>query len=147
VSGTNLSISNLPQVLIKRLETSSEGTFGQLTFNTFSCFTGELPWQDNQSNISCIPKGVYECHWTYSERFKRMMYLIDNIPNRGGIRIHSANLMGDDSKGFKRQLNGCIAFGEKLGTIDKQKALLLSRPSIRKFEDLIKGRDFTLEIK
>ena len=143
-NGINMSNFN---VTIERLDSTMEGTFGRLTFNNFVCFTGELPWKDNQSNISCIPKGMYFCHWTYSERFKRMMYLVDNVPNRGGIRIHPANLMGDDSQGFKRQLNGCIALGQTLGMIDRQKALLLSRPVVRQFEDLMKGREFTLEIR
>jgi len=134
------------RVLLTRVESSDHGTFGVLSFPGFSCFTGELSNRDNKSNISCIPKGVYKAVWTYSPRFKRMMYLLESIPNRGGIRIHSANLMGDDTKGFKRQLNGCIAFGSKLGIIDGQKALLLSKPMIRQFETLMAGQDFILEI-
>jgi len=134
------------RVLLTRVESSDHGTFGVLSFPGFSCFTGELSNRDNKSNISCIPKGVYKAVWTYSPRFKRMMYLLESIPNRGGIRIHSANLMGDDTKGFKRQLNGCIAFGAKLGTINGQKALLLSKPMIRQFETLMAGKEFILEI-
>lgn len=136
----------MERVQLKRLETGEEGTFGRLTYNDFSCFTGELRWDNNKPNVSCIPKGVYFCSWTFSERFKRMMYLVNNISNRGGIRIHPANLMGDDSRGFKRQLNGCIALGQKLGTIDGQKALLLSRPAVRQFEDAMQRRPFMLEI-
>ncbi len=76
-----------------------------------------------------------------------MMFEVESVPKRGGIRIHSANLMGDDSKGYKRQLNGCIALGQTLGRIEGQKALLLSKPAIRQFEDLMNRQDFTLEIK
>jgi len=75
------------------------------------------------------------------------MYLVNGVKDRAGIRIHSANLMGDDTKGYKRQLNGCIALGERLGSIDKQKALLLSAPAIRHFETLLNGEPFELEIK
>ncbi len=133
-------------VLLRRTESSDHGTFGVLSFPGFSCFSGELRDFNNAPNLSCIPTGVYNCSWTYSERFKRMMYLVKNVPNRGGIRIHSANFMGDDSKGFKRQLNGCIALGEKIGQIEGQKALLLSKPMVRRFETLMAGNDFILEI-
>lgn len=129
-----------------RLSTSDQGTFGKLTINNFVWFTGELPWQNNRSNLSCVPKGLYFCSWTYSQRFKRMMYLINNVPSRSGIRIHSANLMGDDTKGWKRQLNGCLSLGERLGTIEGQKALLLSKPAVRRFEEVMEGKSFTLEI-
>lgn len=152
-SGTNMSRSNnvitaqVPKVILKRNESTDEGTFGTITYNDFTCYSGELRWDNNQPNISCIPKGVYVCHWTYSQKFKKMMYLLENVPNRGGIRIHSANLMGNDSKGFKRQLNGCIALGEKIGQIEGQKALLLSKPAIRRFEQLLNGKSFILEIR
>lgn len=144
VSGTNIPPSK--RVTIKRFDSSDHGTFGVLSVLGFSWFTGELPNRDNASNISCIPEGVYFGKWTYSPRFKRMMYLLETIPNRGGIRIHAANLMGDDTKGFKRQLNGCIALGEKIGKIDDQKALLLSKPAVRQFETLMNQEPFQLEI-
>lgn len=74
------------------------------------------------------------------------MYLLIGTEPRAGIRKHSANLMGDDAMGYRRQLNGCIAFGEKLGWIDGQKALLLSSPAVRRFETHMGHRPFTLEI-
>lgn len=138
---------SVPIAVLKRLKSTDEGTFGRFTLNNFTCFVGELPWNDNKCNLSCIPKGLYLCRWTYSERFKRMMYLVDGVPKRAGIRIHAANFMGDDSKGFKRQLNGCIALGEKIGRMDGQNALLLSKPIIRKFESLMEGKPFKLEIQ
>jgi hypothetical protein len=74
------------------------------------------------------------------------MYLLLGTSPRAGIRIHSANLMGDDSMGYRRQLNGCIAFGERLGWIDGQKALLVSAPAVRRFEQYMGYQPFTLEI-
>ena len=35
-----------------------------------------------------IPAGVYPLLLTYSPRFKKLMPLIDNVPDREGIRIH-----------------------------------------------------------
>lgn len=72
--------------------------------------------------------------------------MLSSVPSRSGIRIHSANLMGDKILGYKTQLNGCIALGEKLGWIDGQKALLVSRPAIRRMEEYFNGKSFTLEI-
>jgi hypothetical protein len=74
------------------------------------------------------------------------MYLILGTDPRGGIRAHSANFMGDDTLGYKKQLNGCIALGEKLGWMDGQKALLLSTPAVRRFESYMGQKPFKLEI-
>lgn len=139
------------RLTLNRLESSDQGTFGTIIVPdnewVHYFYTGELPWRDNTSNVSCIPTGVYKCAWTYSPRFRRHMYLVDGVKARAGIRKHSANFMGDDSKGFRRQLNGCIALGEKLGWIEGQKALLLSAPAVRRFEALLGGQPFELEIK
>lgn len=75
------------------------------------------------------------------------MYLLLGTEPRAGIREHSANLMGNREMGFKAQLNGCIAFGERLGWIEGQKALLLSAPAVRRFEEHMGYKPFTLEIR
>lgn len=141
----------LRRITLTRLESSDQGTFGTIIVPdgdwVHYFYTGELAWRDNASNVSCIPPGLYRCTWTYSPRFKRQMYLVDGVKDRGGIRKHSANFMGDDTKGYRRQLNGCIALGEKLGWIEGQKALLLSAPAVRRFEALLAGQPFELEIK
>ena len=138
----------MKKVELERFESSDEGTFGILKagFGQYF-FTGELPWRDNASNVSCIPKGTYVCIWTKSPRFGRCMYLIDRVEKRSGVRIHAANFVGDDTKGFRKQLHGCIALGEKLGWLGGQKAVLVSRPAMRRFEKLAGGRPFELEIK
>lgn len=153
LNGTNMSVSsftgnpgNSIRIQLSRLETSDEGTFGVLSIGDSHYFSGELPNRNNKPNASCIPEGTYTCVWTYSPKLRRKAYLI-NVPNREGIRIHSANFMGDDTKGFKKQLNGCIALGQKIGTMDGQKAILLSSPAVREFEDCMAGRPFELEIK
>lgn len=136
---------------LERLESSDEGTFGILKFEddefVYFFYAGELPWRDNAPNVSCIPKGTYIALWTRSPRFGRCMYLVDKVKNRAGIRLHAANFMGDDKKGFRKQLHGCIALGEKLGWIGGQKAILVSRPAMRRFEKLAGGDQFELTIK
>lgn len=133
--------------LLTREDQSDQGTFGRLTCEALTLFTGELPWRENQSSISCIPAGTYNALVTFSPRFGRGLYLVGAVPSRTGIRIHPANFMGDKSKGFHCQLNGCIALGERLGTMGGQKAVLLSAPAVRRLEERMGRRPFKLEIR
>lgn len=134
------------RAVLERRSTSDEGTFGRLLFGSDAVFSGEQPDRGNAPNVSCIPSGTYRCAWTYSPAFKRMMYLVTNVPGRSGIRIHPANLMGDRAKGFKSHLYGCIALGERVGTIHGQKALLVSRTAVADLEAWGNGQQFELEI-
>lgn len=133
--------------LLQRFESGDQGTFGRLLAgSSISFFSGELPWRNNSPSISCVPAGMYRCVFTDSPRFGRHLYLLDAVPDRAGVRVHPANLAGDRSMGFKSQLNGCIALGESLGWIDGQKAVLLSAPAVRRFEQHMGGNPFMLEI-
>lgn len=49
--------------------------------------------------------------------------------------------------GFRTQLNGCIALGERFGYLDGQKAVLLSQPAVRRLQSFFDGRPFQLEIR
>ena len=136
----------MDRVILERLETGDQGTFGRIRIGDEIFFTGELPWRDNKSNHSCIPAGIYYCQWTLSNRFKKFMYQVDDVNGRTGIRIHSANFMGDATLGYKKQLNGCISLGKKLAKLDGQKAIIISSPAVRKFEELMRRKPFILEI-
>lgn len=103
------------------------------------CYSLELPWKDNQRNISCIPKGVYPIEITYSPRFRTMLPEIRNVKNRSGIRIHSANLTSE--------LEGCIAPGAKLQFDTDTIRTVESRWAIKVITTLLKtGRVTTIEI-
>lgn len=134
-------------VILQRLESTDQGTFGKIKTEQAEFYTLELPWRNNESNISCIPAGIYRCHMTMSAKMKKMLYLVDGTGKRTGIRIHSANLAGSIEAGFHSQLNGCIAIGEKLGLMGKQKALLLSSSGVRKFTQDMDHKPFVLEVK
>jgi len=80
----------------------SGGTNGTLTLNGhFVCFTIELPWKENQRNISCIPEGKYELKPRYSKKIKRHLEVLD-VYNRSQILFHPAN-------NALEELEGCIA--------------------------------------
>lgn len=69
---------------------SADGTWGALVADGFASLTIELPWRENLPNVSCIPFGRYVCTWCWSPAFGRYRYLLEGVPNRSGIRIHSA---------------------------------------------------------
>lgn len=137
-------------VIIEREKSCDEGTFGTLIIEgiTWCCFTGELPWRDNAIGKSCIPIGTYECVWHKSPKFG-WCYRVKNVPGRSHILIHAANFMGDRSKGFKSELNGCIALGNNIGIIPSnlQKAIIDSRVAVNKFASILKNEPFKLIIK
>ncbi len=55
---------------------------------------------------TAIPSGSYECVYTYSSRFKKMLPLLKDVPGFDGIRIHSGNSAKDTE--------GCILVGLNL---------------------------------
>lgn len=141
------------EAFLSRRDLSDQGWFGRLIAGPLSLYTGELPWKENQSNISCVPPepgGEDVTYWakvTFSPRFGRGLYLLAPTHPRTGIRIHPANLMGDAGKGYRCQLNGCIALGERVGWLDGQKAVLLSAPAVRRLESFMGRRPFKLTIQ
>jgi hypothetical protein len=131
---------------LRRFHTTDAGTFGVLSVGTFQSYSGECPWRDNAQGLSCIPPGVYKVAWSLSPRLKRNTYRLIDVPERAGVLIHSANYMGDRTMGLKCQLLGCIALGEKRGTMDGQAALLMSYAAVSRFERYMDGQPFELEV-
>ena len=133
-------------VYLLRLRMSGYGTEGMLVTDAgFDCKTLELPWKENQQNISCIPAGEYITKIRISPRFGKT-YWVTKVPNRGYILLHSGNYAGDVSKGFKSNVKGCILLGKKHGWLSKQRAILNSRISVRAFMNHMKDEEFKLII-
>jgi len=72
--------------------------------------TLERGWRDNKSRVSCVPAGVYSLKLEHSPRFKKKLWELYGVPNRSECKFHAAN--------YWRQLNGCIALGNKHVDID-----------------------------
>lgn len=121
------------QIELTRFESGPQGTFGRIG----QWFTLERQWLDNRSMVSCIPEGSYRVYRAFSPHLRRVTYRLAGTAPRQGILIHPANL--------SRQLQGCIALGEKLGFIDGVKAILLSSPAVHQFEAVMPP-EFTLQI-
>lgn len=78
------------------------GTNGRLFINGKPAgFTIELPWRNNQPQVSCIPEGRYLLVKRVSEKLHEHL-LVTGVPNRDLILIHKAN-------NALAQLKGCIA--------------------------------------
>lgn len=141
----------LRRITLTRIETSDHGTFGTFSIPNGDylefLYSGELPWRENQSGKSCIPTGVYQVSKAVWIGKNKLVFMLKNVPKRQGILVHAANFMGDREKHLKSQLYGCIALGEKLGTMDGQRSLLVSAPAIRRFQAMLEWEDFELEIK
>jgi hypothetical protein len=106
-------------IILKRKETSDKGTFGELFVDGRMMFhTCELPWKDNQTKISCIPKGTYKAKLRNSPKYHDHWHLQD-VPNRSMILIHSGNTIGD--------IEGCILIGQGRGEVNGLPAVTSSR--------------------
>lgn len=120
----------LPIVEIVRLEDNKlYGTFGVLLIDKeVFCCTLEPPNKDNQNDISCIPYGHYIAIKTYSPRFKRFTYMLQDVPFRSSIEFHPGNTVDDT--------HGCILLGQYFGKLRTDKrAVLNSGVTYSKFID------------
>lgn len=133
----------MKKALLKRLIDTGKETLGVFSYyngeNIISFTSLELPWKDNQQDISCIPKGVYNIITTYSPKYKRNMWLVRDVEGRSGVRIHSANYFYD--------IEGCIALGAEFKDLNQDNELDIteSRKSVKQAETDL-GEAFTLTI-
>ena len=140
-SGENREINSMPNVpmilfTIKRTHYRDDGVFGVMDREGQPfCVTIELPWKNNQKEISCIPEGEYLC-----ERFLRSSgqetFLVLNVPNRDGILIHTANTISD--------LRGCIGIAEFFHKKDvsgnTQTSVGMSKDAFNEFMNMLSGQ-------
>lgn len=100
--------------VLTRLDANPQQTIGRLQLfvdneELYECKTIELPWNNNQRNISCIPTGEYIIQKHISPKFGKSFHVL-NVPNRSEILIHKGN--------FNRDTRGCILPGINFGDID-----------------------------
>ncbi len=128
-------------VTITRDQDNGWQTVGKLQIGNFICYTLEKPWALNMKNVSCIPKGTYQCRYSFSPKFIKYTYEILNVSDRSSIRIHSGNFFFD--------IQGCILLGDSYRDInaDGKVDILNSKVTVKKLEDLLERKDFTLVIK
>ena len=143
----------------------------QFLNEVFVAKTLELAWNNNESNISCIPVNdeaipFYTCRWTRSNRLSAeslsrwltkntgkteadcpdeekniYTYEVFGVPDRAGIRIHAAN--------FFKQLRGCVALGDSHKDInmDGNLDVIHSGDTVKKFNELMDKESFKLIVR
>ena len=93
-------------ITIKRLYKTDNSTIGELLIDgVFECFTLEDKERDIKiKGETAIPKGTYKVIINESNRFKRLLPLLIDVPNFEGVRVHSGNSNHDTE--------GCILVGQ-----------------------------------
>jgi hypothetical protein len=96
----------------------------------FTFCTLELPYRNNQRQISSIDLGKYIVRKRFSEKYGNHFELI-SVKNRDKILIHVAN--------FVRELKGCVAVGSAHKDIDNDgtKDLINSRKTLNKLNAIM----------
>lgn len=99
------------RTVLQRLTQSDNGTFGVWINDDRPLFaTLELPWKDNQKDISCVPAGTYHVTKTFSNHFQKDVFLLSGVPNRDNVEIHVGNTVKD--------ILGCIIVGMEYSMSD-----------------------------
>jgi hypothetical protein len=97
------------KITVKRLHKTDTSTIGELLIDgIFECYTLEdVERPVKIKSETAIPKGTYKVIINQSNRFKRLLPLLLNVPNFEGVRIHSGNTNHDTE--------GCILVGRTRG--------------------------------
>jgi hypothetical protein len=130
---------------IKRTWFTDQSTVGELYIGLErGCYTLEDTVRKEGEKIygkTAIPAGRYEVVLNYSNRFKKFLPLLLNVPNFEGVRIHSGNRPEDTE--------GCILLG-KTYNVDQPDYIFESRAAftelMAKIEPEFKTKKVYLEI-
>jgi hypothetical protein len=129
------------RIRLKRISENANVTFGVLIDDSTGipiCITLENPFLWNQINVSCIPKGVYECEPYSSKKYKNC-YKVCDVPGRSAILFHTGNTVEDTE--------GCILPGTYFGEINNEFAVLDSQKALNKLKGLIGENKFSLIVE
>lgn len=128
---------------LKRGKGDSKETLGTQILHrngqSMTVSTVELPWLNNQQNVSCIPIGTYLCKWTPFHDTHH--YELQNVPGRTGIFMHNGNYYSDSL--------GCIIVGTIPADInhDGELDVTSSVVTLAAMEAFMNKEDFTLTIE
>lgn len=105
-------VTTLTRTTSQEMQTLGDLAVSENGQSLFTCKTLELPWKNNQRNVSCIPTGTYQVVKRTSEKYGNHFHLL-NVPDRSMILIHSGN--------YYTQTQGCILVGSGYADINNDK--------------------------
>lgn len=125
-----------------RVEVGKKGTFGVWLWDGEAAFvTMELPWRNNQRQISSIPAGKYICERRPSPLITRLTqgkwktgFVVTNVPGRSDIMIHSGRLI--------THTLGCILAASAFGKLKS-----VQREVVNSGQTFLEFMDFTKDVK
>lgn len=95
------------KITVKRVDYYEDCTIGKMYVDgVYECYTLEDKVRDNGVKVAgdtAIPIGTYNVIVTFSNRFQRLLPLLENVPNFVGVRIHTGNT--------SLQTEGCLLVG------------------------------------
>lgn len=105
------------RILVKRIYRPTSTTGKGYVFNeknelVYEFVTLELPWKDNERNISCIPEGEYMVKKMHPTSKRKYQYFwVQDVPGRDSILWHPGN--------YTHQIRGCFLPGESFADLDR----------------------------
>jgi hypothetical protein len=127
-----------------QIEKGEDYIISEFWINNKKFFMIEDPLREVKiKGITGIERGIYKVIMTMSNRFKKIMPLLLDVPDFKGVRIHSGNTELDSE--------GCLIIGSKLGYLNDKRAVLNSKDSCSYVYSEIqkainKGEDVTIEL-
>lgn len=142
------------EIVLKRIAKKEKYTIGKLYINgQYTCdtiedkdrgLTDDMDVKEIESKKvygeTAIPTGTYTVSYTYSNKFKKMMPLINNVKGFAGIRMHSGNTEKDSL--------GCLILGQNKAVgkvINSRETCAKVYPIIKSASD--KGEKITITIQ
>lgn len=122
---------------LKRETITDKSTIGTLSIDDeFFCYTLEDVVRPKKIfGETAIPPGTYKGIVNMSNRFKKRMPLLIDVPGFRGVRIHSGNTAADTQ--------GCIL----VGFVKRPDMIYKSRPAFFDLMLKLKGEPFEITIK
>lgn len=127
-------MSLIPIVELVRLEENfTYGTFGVLKVQKkVFCVTLEPADIENAKNISSIPAQQYMAWRKVSPKYGEC-FEIQNVPGRDHVLFHAGNIAANTE--------GCIIIAQHYGKLGKNRAVLNSGETYKKFMSLMHGHN------
>lgn len=103
------------------------------------CKTLELPFNDNKTNVSAIPAGIYKGKPHHSPSRGEVFKILD-VPGRTDILIHAGNTAKDTQ--------GCVLIGQEYGELEGKTAVINSKAALADLRKHLAGENsFIVEVR